>query len=40
MLEGARPTALAAEIRALGEQAFALLEQGLGAYAVRATPGT
>jgi AcrR family transcriptional regulator len=40
MLEGARPTALATEIRALGEQAFALLEQGLGAYAVRATPGT
>ena len=35
VLDGARPSALAEEIRAHGEQAFALLELGLGSYAVR-----
>jgi AcrR family transcriptional regulator len=35
VLEGARHPALAEEIRARGEQAFALLEAGLGSYAVR-----
>ena len=35
VLEGARHPALAEEVRARGEQAFALLEQGLGAYATR-----
>jgi hypothetical protein len=35
VLDGARPPALAEEIRAHGEQAFALLELGLGSYAVR-----
>ena len=36
--DGARHPALAEEIRASGEQAFALLEGGLGSYAVR-SPG-
>jgi AcrR family transcriptional regulator len=36
VLEGARHPALAEEVRAHGEQAFALLERGLGAYATRA----
>jgi AcrR family transcriptional regulator len=35
ILDGARPTALAEEIRARGEQTFGLLELGLGSYAVR-----
>ena len=35
VLDGARPPALAEEIRVNGEQAFALLERGLGSYAVR-----
>jgi AcrR family transcriptional regulator len=35
VLDGARHPALAEEIRAHGEQAFALLELGLGSYATR-----
>jgi AcrR family transcriptional regulator len=35
VLEGARHRALAEEIRTQGEQAFALLELGLGSYGVR-----
>jgi AcrR family transcriptional regulator len=35
VLEGARHPALAEEVRARGERAFALLERGLGTYATR-----
>jgi hypothetical protein len=35
VLDGARQPSLSDEIRGHGERAFALLEQGLGSYAVR-----
>jgi hypothetical protein len=38
VVEGARHPALAREVRARAEEALALLEQGLGDYAVK-TPG-